>query len=358
MMSTSTFEMLLGLCLTLTFSGCEGNASVTKAPPHRLQSGISAGGDGAIAEFEDVVIDLGDVPLKGERDVLHAVIRVKNVGSEPLAFQRLVMSCGCTHAKPAQQQIEPGETGKIELQIEITSSGTRSVSVTIHSNTVGRPHTTVNIRWNAVAPIEVRPDDVDFGGIAPGVTVERTVELLQSKFGECSRSQIAIHPSFESSHNLTAVWSSPLHLRVRLTGGIKPGNFTEFIPLQLTDCWRKSIRIPVRWEVRPLVSLVPERILVSTMNAGETVQRTIVVRTTEPRIEVPTIDETQEARLLPSVISALQWERLNDQTLRGTLTIEAPDNPGAFHEQVALPVSLPANSYSLELRIAGFVIVR
>ena len=241
------------LLLTLSLIvGCDGPAATDSRTADR-RGRPSASAKGPIAEFEDVTLDLGEVPLRSHSDHLEAIIRVKNAGDEPLRFDRLVMSCGCTEAKPMQEEIAAGETGEIAVRIEVTTSGSRKVSVTAHSNTVGRSSTTVNIRWNAMAPIECTPAEIDFGGIAPETVLDSTITFVQSKFGECSASQISVAPGFHSTHELSAELVEPLKLQIRMKAGKTPGQFVEYVPLELTDCWRNTIRIPLRWEVQPRV---------------------------------------------------------------------------------------------------------
>ena len=120
-MGPSYGSLLLTLSLIV---GCDGPAA-TDSGTADGRGRPSASAKGPIAEFEDVTLDLGEVPLRSHSDHLEAIIRVKNAGDEPLRFDRLVMSCGCTEAKPMQEEIAAGETGEIAVRIEVTTSGSR-----------------------------------------------------------------------------------------------------------------------------------------------------------------------------------------------------------------------------------------
>ncbi|MFD1316919.1 DUF1573 domain-containing protein [Namhaeicola litoreus] len=86
---------------------------------------------GPIFEFENEVIDYGDIAKNSDGD---RVFVFKNTGKSPLIISSVKGSCGCTVPTKPEKPIMPGETGEIKVKYDTNRVGPFSKSVTITSN--------------------------------------------------------------------------------------------------------------------------------------------------------------------------------------------------------------------------------
>ncbi len=89
---------------------------------------------------------------------LTAQIEIKNEGTEELKIDKPVTSCGCTAAAPDKNTLQPGETTMMTVTLDITGkSGEIVKTVALPSNDAQNPQTTLTIKANVYAPLEVEP---------------------------------------------------------------------------------------------------------------------------------------------------------------------------------------------------------
>jgi len=99
-------------------------------------SGCSASLKSAKIELSTNSFDLGDInPDNGDRV---ETFFVKNMGNAPLKIISISTSCGCTEAKAASEEIQPGE--KTELIVKYDPS--------VHPGLVGKIKRVVYIKSN------------------------------------------------------------------------------------------------------------------------------------------------------------------------------------------------------------------
>lgn len=84
------------------------------------------------AEFSEVEYDFGTV--KEGTKVKHTY-KVKNTGSAPLKITQVKPSCGCTASSWTKEEIAPGATGDIEIELNTAGkNGTIKKSITVTGN--------------------------------------------------------------------------------------------------------------------------------------------------------------------------------------------------------------------------------
>jgi len=70
---------------------------------------------------------------------------IRNGGTAPLVIERIATSCGCVVVTPPKGLLEPGEESFVEATALRPPVGTRTVTLTIFSNSAGRPTTQLHI---------------------------------------------------------------------------------------------------------------------------------------------------------------------------------------------------------------------
>ncbi|MCZ6699008.1 MAG: DUF1573 domain-containing protein, partial [Planctomycetota bacterium] len=112
--------------------------------------------------FDTPVYDFGRV-LSGSK--VNHDYWFTNDGSGPVEILAVKPSCGCTASGDFDRIVEPGESGRIPIEVDTAKlKGSVTKSVTIHTN-IAAPNKTVLLQikgdvWNL---IEVRPTAANFG---------------------------------------------------------------------------------------------------------------------------------------------------------------------------------------------------
>lgn len=304
---------------------------------------------GAIAEFESLTADLGDILLDSGQLQREARIRVTNRGSGPLRFTQLTLSCGCLSARVDEPEIAPGAHGTLIIHADLSEAGERDVTVRAHSNCQLQSVHVVRVRWNGIPPVQCEPDEVTFGRLLAGETRHADVTIIPSVTNGCDAFEVAPMAA-QHAHTLTAELSGR-RLRLTLSAGPEPGDFTQPVTLQVRNCWMESISIPVRWSVVRKVSVSPAVLFFGSVAPGETHSRQIVVQAHETDA-LRTQDGSDAGRLAESV--AIHWTKQEDRIWIGDVAVTAPSRPGAFHQTIHLPIGDPQDD-GPRLVVSGFV---
>jgi len=90
----------------------------------------------------------------------------KNVGTGPLEVLRVKPSCNCTHAGEYDRIVQPGQRGKISIQVDTTRlGGDVTKSVIVNTNTPSDSRVILSIRGQVWRPMEATPKKASFGRV-------------------------------------------------------------------------------------------------------------------------------------------------------------------------------------------------
>ncbi len=135
-----------------------------------------------------------------------AHFKYENVGTTPVHFNAVRTSCGCTAAKPAKDDVAPGEKGEITATLQIGDrTGLQQKSVTVETNDPKSPSTILQLKANIPALIEVQPAFVFWDATEP----------LKPK-------TINVHAPKDSPVTKVAVTSSDAAIAAKITPGASP----------------------------------------------------------------------------------------------------------------------------------------
>jgi hypothetical protein len=114
-------------------------------------------------QFTETEYDAGSV-FEGTQ-VTHA-FKFRNVGGEPLEFQPLKSSCGCTAAISSASKVEPGQIGEVNVTLNTTGiRGRTQKTVTVPSNDPQTPTVILTIKADVRPMYEVSPAVLNFGDV-------------------------------------------------------------------------------------------------------------------------------------------------------------------------------------------------
>ncbi len=107
--------------------------------------------NGAKIDFAKTVHDYGNLKNGGNGT---CTFSFTNTGTAPLIISNAKGSCGCTVPEWPKEPIAPGAKGTITVKYDTKKVGAINKSVTITSNAVNEPTSTLRIKGNVAAPAE------------------------------------------------------------------------------------------------------------------------------------------------------------------------------------------------------------
>ncbi|HOK13562.1 MAG TPA: DUF1573 domain-containing protein [Candidatus Kapabacteria bacterium] len=121
-------------------------------------------------------IDWKDVSPKD--NPLHSEVIIKNAGTEKLVIKEVKPTCGCTTAPLDKYELEPGETTKMKVTLNLgSSSGKVHKTIRVTSNDPNAQTKIISLRANVIRPIEIKPANyIVFDN--PKVGVESTAKFF------------------------------------------------------------------------------------------------------------------------------------------------------------------------------------
>ena len=151
------------------------------------------GQDGAPSMiFEDSVKDFGRV-LQGK--MLNQVFSFSNQGSGTLEILDVEATCGCQTTKLSHKQIQPGQSGRIEMSVDTAwLTGDIEETARIITNDPRRKSVIFSIKADVQPEISVSSPSIYFGDLPEGeqvvqevmltVMTEKPIEILSAESSE------------------------------------------------------------------------------------------------------------------------------------------------------------------------------
>lgn len=274
--------------------------------------------------------DFGTV-ARGSK-VRHSFPIVNNTDSE-IEIANVRTKCGCTEYKLGSKVIPPGTQTTVEAVLDTTKfQGYKASGLTL---ILSRPYATevdLNLTSFIRTDLVTNPGSVDFGVVnrsgEPKVTIRvsyaggrpdwaitkmQTVSAnVVARAVELSRS-----PGGQVEYELTATLKP---------GAIEPGNFKDEITLITNDQATPNFPISVAANVQSAVSVSPAILSLGRVKVGDTVKKTVLVRSGKPfKVLEMTGEEGSgfEAQIDPNS---------DPRPLHQIpVTFKVPDKPGPYH---------------------------
>jgi len=203
---------------------------------------------------------------------------LRNAGRAPLTIREVRRSCGCTEAALARKNLPPGEQTTLLVTLDLTGrTGEQNRKIYVDSNDPSTPRYTLALVGRAYSEIEVRPERVRFGDVAPDQTVEASVALnvrvgvtatVTQVFWEASYLAVTLEPAPELPG---------YRFRVGTLPPLPTGYLYDVVKVRTDHPHYSTIAVPVTLRVVGELYVTPTRIM---LDAGQPdpVTRSIAVR--------------------------------------------------------------------------------
>ncbi|CAN5830806.1 DUF1573 domain-containing protein [soil metagenome] len=303
-------------------------ACLARPLPARVQARASW----AEIVFPERQHDFGTV-AKGTK--LRHSFRVVNSTNTDIRITNYKTRCGCTDVRLGAQVIPPGTQTTIEATLDTTQFDKykpSGLTLEVEGPNRARANVELNLTCFIRAEVTLNPGQVDFGTVGRSSKPQAVAELTYSG----RRTDWQLDRSQHASKALTARIeelgrTAQGHVRYRIIAILDPealedGRFRDQITLYTNDPEAPQIPVMVTAIVQSSVVVSPAVITVGTLRPGQTIERTILVRSVSNRPFRITGFQTEAGEfLLPELTEGAR------PLYQLKVALKAPDRAGPHH---------------------------
>ncbi len=207
-------------------------------------------------QFSETVHDFGKVKSS---EVLRHDFIITNTGSALLEITDVKPGCGCTTAGTWDKQIQPGQTGKIPLQLNPANfSGMVTKPITVTCNDPAQGTHSLQLKAEIWKPIDVQPNYVHFMPIEEDPTNETKVVRITNRTEEMIKLETpqSSNPAFKTELK-TIQPGKEFELLVNYVGPISNGMPQGFITIKTSTTNMPIINVTTYAMSQPSVVISP-----------------------------------------------------------------------------------------------------
>jgi len=286
--------------------------------------------------FPDRAHEFGTV-ARGSK-VRHS-FRVVNTTASEIHIESWRVKCGCTDVRVGARDIPPGTQTVVEAVIDTTKfEGYKSSGLVLVVDRPNRVEIDLNLSCFIRGDLVLNPGQVDFGIV--NRSARPKVELTLTYAG--GRADWAIAEMGTISDHIVAELreqgrSAGGQVNYLLSATLKPsapvGFFKDEITLKTNDPDSPKIPVSVSAVVQSNVTVTPSVVNLGRIKAGESIQKTIVVRSSRPFKVVNLKASKPEVTLGPAADQSRAMQTV-------TFTFKAPATPGPFNATVEVETDM------------------
>jgi hypothetical protein len=207
-----------------------------------------------------------------------------NRGQNTVVVAKPTAPCTCTLLSLTEnKELAAGETVELRVKVRSTNAASQRNSVSLkffEKGTGVSRQVVLQLVASQRESMQITPDKLDFGRVAPGETYMRAVRLAEVPTDRFVLKNVELEglpatyelETTQTKHGLTS------HL-VRVTLGVPEdmpsGVHTGGLHLTTDSHVLPEIRVPVRFEVAPRVTAVPSVVSLGTVPVGKPQERTV-----------------------------------------------------------------------------------
>ena len=288
-------------------------------------------------EFPELVHDFGKA---SQNQSLKHSFTFKNTGSGVLNITNVRSSCGCTAALVSGKEIQPGQTGTIDVTFNTGArQGKNEKTITVTTNDPLQQTVTLKIAADIEVLLAVSPPQLVFGQIKKGETATRyaaltgndknSIKILNVKSSHASIRVAADQKGFDNSPDK--------QIKVTVLPAMKPGRFHERVTIETDHPKITSLILMVAGEVFGNFTVSPQTLSFGVMQPGQKIERLVNVKATgaqtvkvlkaetgDPAVAAA-IEKVAEGREYTIRVSVVETALAPGTVLRGKLLITTSD---------------------------------
>ncbi len=292
--------------------------------------------------------DFGTV-AKGSK-VSHT-FKVINTTDQDIHIASVAPKCGCTDVKVRAYLIPPGTQTVIEALIDTTKfQGKKDSGLTLKLDKPVFAEVDLNLTCFIRTDVVVNPGQVDFGTVSrqskPTLAINLTYTGGNPNWGITKIQVISPHIKATAQEVARSGGQVQYVISTTLNPTAEIGFFKDEITLLTNDPTGPAIPISVAAMVQSSVTAAPAILTIGRVKAGESVSKTVLVRSGQP-FKVTGLKPTRDE--LSGKVAEGQ------KTMHSvTLTFKAPAEPGPFNAVMEVQTDLKDEP---PLKVAAFATV-
>lgn len=304
--------------------------------------------------FEKQNVDFG-VVARGADCMIR--LKVTNLYQETIYFRNVSTSCGCSAAKPSQNEIPSGQSAYVEISMDTKRFMRKKDSaalITLAEPTKGliqevRIPLSVYIRTDVV----FTPGSANFGAVDQGAPAERKLTLNYAGNNNWVVKEIKSPQSYITAE--AVMLGAPVNglvnyeIVVKLAADAPVGTIRELLTIVTNDVANPEVPLPVEARVESEFTLQPDLLTLGTVPAGQTKTMNLVVRGRKP-FKIEKIEATH-----PGETFSVRLPEVERQVHVLPFTFTAPAEAGDVDEVFTL--SIEGRKEPLTIRAQGKVAV-
>ncbi len=261
-------------------------AAVNPTPPVKPASDIPEPtvqlkeGEVPAVKFDTPTYDFGRI--RAGQEIVHD-FWFSNTGTGPLEVLKVRPSCGCTTAGQHDRIVQPGQSGKIPIRMNVgNASGPIHKTVMINTNCTGEgAAVTLHIQGEVWQPIQATPTSASFGRLTTEMVSESSMERRLTVVNNTEES-VQITEAKSSNPAFTAEIKEveagkKFELVVKIATPLSTGPVTGNIELATTLADMPKMQVPVNAYVTADVDVTPNQLTLPAVRNGD-IQRQFFVR--------------------------------------------------------------------------------
>lgn len=269
---------------------------------------------------------------------------VNNPYVEDIHIRSVSSSCSCTSVSVDKATIKTYETAKVKAHYNTDQFlGPKGATLTVVIDKPFYATVQLHVKGNIRSDIVFQPGEVNFGSVAAGEAVEKTVNFsYQGRSNWQVRELKSTNPHIEAelvevSRNYGQVKYS---LKIKLLPDAQAGYINDRIILVPNEGINTEIPFMVQGYVRPGITVSPSTLSVGNLKPGEKVAKKIILRADGPfEIKEISCDNAQYSFDYTGTQNAAVSEK---NIYIVTVTYEAPecDAEEMFHDTINISTSI------------------
>lgn len=229
-----------------------------------------------------IIVDIGPV-YSFRTSNLSAVGQYTNTTGKKIKILEKHVSCGCLKAEPDKQELLPGETLNMSIETLVPATmATRSLTAILTTDSIEKPQIAFDFRFTAVPRLFSATEAIDFGTIDEYSNGDTLFDLVIRRHFFSDENEECDFDVKSSSRDLDCFverrtcskpevgvrWDEWVVKVVRKESAKnRIGPRTESIEIKLES--GESIKIPVTWNRKSHVTLIPSVVNFGSIPRGE-----------------------------------------------------------------------------------------
>jgi hypothetical protein len=274
---------------------------------------------------------------------------VENKLDQDIHIASVRASCGCTTPIIENETIKPGQTGYVMARFNTgTFTGARGATLTVVIDKPRYAEIQLQVKGYIRSDVVFNPGEINFGTVDAGEEKTATVDL-----DYVGRSDWQITNVRSPNDYVTAAVKEVnrsggrigYELSVSIREGAPIGLLQNELILETNDRRLKTVAVRYNADVRPLLSISPQRIDLKEVVPGSKIQERIVIRSSKPfkvtaiqcdgfLLDYEPVTEEKSVHLIPVTLTAT--EELKGESAKLRIRTDLPGELSAELETTYL----------------------